>query len=60
MSEVPIDQEGIMQEFQIAESLYDRGYIPEEKYEQYKKDVAFRLISAYNGIDKRPWWRRLL
>lgn len=48
------DLESILDEFQIAESLYDRGYIKEDEYTKYKTEVAARLIQTYQ---KKPWWK---
>jgi cell division protein YceG involved in septum cleavage len=45
----------IMSEFQIAETLYRRGYITPDTYEKYKKDTANELLQF--AKEKQPWWR---
>jgi hypothetical protein len=37
----------IMREFQIAETLFIRGYITTDAYEKYKKDTANELLQAW-------------
>jgi hypothetical protein len=57
MTKVPITLDGIMSEFQVMQSLYERGYVDPDGYEKYKKACAVRLIDAYNKIEKNPWWK---
>jgi hypothetical protein len=48
----------ILEEFRVAETLHSRKYISDDKYDEYKKEVAICLIHEYKHMDKRPWYKR--
>jgi polyhydroxyalkanoate synthesis regulator phasin len=56
----PITVDGILNEFQLVDSLVARGYMTNEQYDKYKKEVAVRLIQAHGKTAPRPWWRRMM